>query len=151
MLALLPPARGPGQLGSTGGCQVPGVTQVRTLTRGLARPGEGHPIALPKLRLASSEPLKAVLTRLGMGIAFSPRANFGGISPQAGRLGFVQHAATLSVDENGAVATAATAVGVQPTALPLPLVFDRPYLLIIRDTLTGEPLMMAWVANPAKG
>ena len=47
-------------------------------------------------------------------------------------------------------ASAATAVGVQPTALPLPLVFDRPYLLIIRDMLTGEPLMMAWVTNPAK-
>ena len=25
----------------------------------------------------------------------------------------------------------------------------RPYLLMLRDTRTGEPLMMAWVANPA--
>jgi serpin B len=150
MLAVLPPASGPGRPGAARGCQVPGVTQVRTLTHGLAEPGEGHQIALPTIRLASSEPLKDVLTGLGMGIAFSRRADFGGISPQAWRLGFVQHAATLSVDEKGAVASAATAVGVQPSALPLPLIFDRPYLLIIQDLLTGEPLMMAWVANPAK-
>lgn len=151
MLALLPPATAPGQPGSARGCQVPDVAQLRTLINALAAPGEGHPIALPKISLASSEPLKSVLNGLGMAIAFSPRANFGGISPQAWRLGFVQHAATLSVNENGAVATAATAVGAQPTALPLPLIFDRPYLLIIRDTLTGEPLMIAWVANPANG
>jgi len=28
-------------------------------------------------------------------------------------------------------------------------VFDRPYLLILRDRLTGEPLMLAWAADPA--
>jgi serine protease inhibitor len=156
MLAVLPPASGPGGPGTARGCQVPGVTQLHTLMHGLTAPGltapgEGHEIALPSIRLASSEPLKDVLTGLGMGIAFSRWADFSGISPQAWRLGFVQHAATLSVDEKGAVASAATAVGVQPTALPVPLNFDRPYLLIIQDLLTGEPLMMAWVANPALG
>jgi serpin B len=156
MLAVLPPASKPGRPGPARGCQVPGVTQLRTIMHGLAAPGvaapgEGHQIALPTIRLASSEPLKGVLTGLGMGIAFSRRADFTGISPQAWRLGFVQHAATLSVAEKGVVASAATAVGVQPTALPVPLIFDRPYLLIIQDLLTGEPLMMAWVANPAKG
>jgi serpin B len=150
MLALLPPVGGPGRLAAVRGCQVPSNTELRMLLHGLARPGEGHEIALPKSKLASSEPLKGVLTRLGMGLAFSRRADFTGISPQAWRLAFVQHAATLSVDENGAVATAATAVGIQPTGLPVPLIFDRPYLLIIRDMLTGEPLMMAWVANPAR-
>jgi serpin B len=151
MLALLPPVSGPGRAAAVRGCQVPTSTELRTLLRGFARPGEGHEIALPKVKLGSSEPLKGVLTQLGMGLAFSGRANFTGISPQAWRLGFVQHAATLSVDENGAVASAATAVGILPTALTTPLIFDRPYLLIIRDMLTGEPLMMAWVANPSNG
>jgi serine protease inhibitor len=150
MLALLPPPGGGGRAAAVEGCKVPSGTELRALLHGLRRPGEGHQIALPKVKLGSSESLKAVLTRLGMGLAFSGRANFSGTSPQAWRIGFVQHAATLSIDENGAVASAATAVGVQATALPIPLVFDRPYLLIIRDTLTGEPLMMAWVANPSK-
>ena len=90
-----------------------------------------------------------IIGHLGMGLAFSRRADFTGVSPQAWRLGFVQHAATLSVDEKGTIATAATAVGVQALALPVPLIFNRPYLLIIRDMLTSEPLLMAWAANPA--
>jgi len=149
MLALLPPASSPGQPDTAGGCQVPDLKQLRTLLHGLAKPGVGHQIALPTIRLASGESLNQVLGRLGMGLAFSRRADFSGISPQAWRLGFVQHAATLSVDEKGAVASAGTAVGIQPVALRIPPKFDRPYLLIITDTLTGEPLMTAWVANPA--
>jgi serpin B len=149
MLALLPPASAAGGASTVASCQVPGAREMRTLTHRLAGSSTSRPIALPKVRLAGSEPLKSALTRLGMGIAFSPHADFTGISPQAWRLGFVQHAATLSVDEKGAVASAATAVGVEPAALPAPLIFDRPYLIIITDLLTGEPVMMAWVANPA--
>jgi serpin B len=151
MLVLLPPAARPGRQVAAGGCPVPQPAELGALVRQLARPGEAHQLALPKLRVASSEPLTQVLTGLGMGIAFSPRADFTGISARAWRLGFVQHAATLTVGEKGAVASAATAVGIQPTALAAPIIFDRPYLLIIRDSLTGEPVMMAWVANPARG
>jgi len=150
MLALLPPVSGPGRPAAIRGCQVPSSTELRTLLHGLTRPSEAQEVALPKVKLASSEALNDVLTRQGMGLAFSRRANFTGISPQAWRIGFVQHAATLSVDEHGAVAAAATAVGMEATSLRLPLIFNRPYLLIIRDMLTGEPLMMAWVANPSK-
>jgi len=50
------------------------------------------------------------------------------------------------------VASAATAVGVQATAghvLPPPVVFNRPYLLVVTDHGTGEPLFLARVADPA--
>ncbi len=73
-------------------------------------------IALPKVKLAASESLKNVLAKLGMGIAFGDDADFTGLSPQACCIGFVQHAATLAVDEKGTVASAATAVGMEPTA-----------------------------------
>ena len=84
-----------------------------------------------------------------MGLAFGDLTDFAGLSPQACCIGFVQHAATLAVAEKGTVASAATAVGMQPTAGHPTLTFDRPYLLMLRDSLTGEPLMMTWVANPA--
>jgi len=48
--------------------------------------------------------------------------------------------------------SAATAVGMAPTAVrvePPSIVFDRPYLLLVTDTATGEPLFLARVANPA--
>jgi serpin B len=142
MLAALPPA------GSTG-CQVPDAATAGALAVGLATSKTMTDVALPKVRLAASESLKDVLTNLGMGVAFTSGADFTGLSPQACCIGFVQHAATLAIAEKGTVASAATAIGMEPTAAHIVLSFDRPYLLMLRDTRTGEPLMVAWVANPA--
>jgi serpin B len=142
MVAALPPA-------GRGGCQLPDTATVGSLTGGLAASKTLTDVALPKVKLAASESLKNVLTRLGVGIAFGSHADFTGLSPQACCIGFVQHAATLAVDEKGTVASAATAVGMQLSAGLITLSFDRPYLLMLRDSRTGEPLMLAWVANPA--
>jgi serine protease inhibitor len=112
------------------------------------------PIALPKVSLHSSASLRDLLTSLGMGIAFTGDADFSGLSPSACCIGLVVHAATLAVAEKGTVGSAATAVGVMPTAVSVPLgriVFDRPYLLLVTATGTGEPLFLARVADPATG
>jgi len=113
------------------------------------------PIALPKVSLHSSASLRSLLTSLGMGIAFTGAADFSGLSPSACCIGLVVHAATLAVAEKGTVASAATAVGVMPAdAIAPPLgqiVFDRPYLLLVTATGTGEPLFLARVADPVVG
>lgn len=147
MVAMLPPAGGPAKT-----CPLPSPARLGALTARLATSREQAAIELPKVNLASSESLRGVLTALGMGAAFGPSANFSGISPQAGGIAFVQHAATLKVAEKGTVASAATAVGVISLALRAQhmVSFDRPYLLMLRDGKTGEPLMLAWVANPAQ-
>src|SRR5262249_18490378 len=134
MLALLPPAGGP-----AGACRVPGQARLGALTASLATSRAQTDIELPKVNLASSESLRTVLTALGMGAAFGGDANFTGIGPQAGGIGFVQHAATLKVAEKGTVASAATATGIVATSLRTqpPLIFDRPYLLVLRDSRTG--------------
>ena len=109
-------------------------------------------VALPKLNLAVHISMKALLTKLGMGVAFTSSADFTGLSSQACCIGLVQHAATLAIGEKGTVASAATAVGMEPTAgrvLPPQVVFDRPYLMLVTDSATGEPLFMARVTNPA--
>lgn len=154
MTALLPAA-------SAGGCPMPATAALRAITARLAArdrtswPADSssrRAIALPKVSLSSRVGLKGLLSRLGMGIAFSPLADFDGLSPQACCIGLVQQAATLRVGEKGTVASAATAVGVTPTAgrVPVPqIVFDRPYLLLVTDTATGEPLFLARVASPA--
>jgi serine protease inhibitor len=49
-------------------------------------------------------------------------------------------------------ASAATAVGMQPTAghvFPPRVTFDRPYVMVVTDRATGEPLFMARVADPS--
>ncbi len=146
MLALLPPAAG---RRAVSGCPLPSAAAVGKLTAGIAASRRQTEIALPKVKLSSSYSLQDALTALGMGTAFGGRADFSGISPQACCIGFVRHAATLAVAEKGTVASAATAVGISASAGYVVLSFDRPYLLVLRDALTGEPLMLAWVATPA--
>jgi serpin B len=161
MTALLPPS-------GSGSCALPteaGLTAVAASLRAggtaVASPGsQGHPgqaatVYLPKVTLDTSGILgdmKSVLDRLGMGQAFTDGADFTGLSPLAGKLGFVQQAATLQVGEKGTVGAAAAAAGISPTAAladPVPVWFDRPYLLLVSAQATGEPLFLAEVADPA--
>lgn len=142
MLALLPPA-------GAAGCQIPAAATISALAAQAATGKQRMGIALPKVKLSASYSLKDALAKLGMGLAFTPAADFSGLSPQACCIGFVQHAATLDVAEKGTIASAATAVGILPSSAQITLTFDRPYLLLLRDGRTGEPLMLAWVANPA--
>jgi serine protease inhibitor len=132
------------------GCVLPAPGQLRALESKLATTRQTTSVALPKVTLSWSGSLNQPLTSLGMGAAFSRQADFTGISDQACCIGFVQHAATLAVGEKGTVASAATATGIVAEAeLAGLLRFNRPFLLVLEDTLTGEPLMLAWVADPA--
>jgi serpin B len=143
MIALLPPR-------AAGNCPLPSSTGLAAIEKDLQSSQQTASISLPKVNLSWSGSLKSELIALGMRTAFSGNADFSGISPQACCIGFVQHAATLDVAEKGTVASAATAVGVGVSAALAKMVkFNRPYLMMIEDTKTGEPLMYAWVSNPA--
>ena len=134
------------------GCQLPPAAALRTLDSALARAGPAAAIALPKVSLVSRRDMNGLLTRLGMGIAFGGLADFAGLSPRACCIALVEHAATLQVGEEGTVGSAATAVGLVPTDTQVPagpqIAFDRPYLMLVTDTATGEPLFLARVADP---
>jgi serpin B len=149
MVALLPPAV------EGGGCSLPSAASLSTMTGELAGAGASTPggtaVALPRISLSTKADLKGLLSGLGMGAAFKSAADFGGLSPQACCIGLVEHAATLQVGEKGTVASAATAVGLAPTDAQAPsarVAFDRPYMLLVTDTRTGEPLFLARVADP---
>jgi serine protease inhibitor len=151
MVALLPPS-------GVRGCAMPAATELDSMMATLADPRPAgvtaRSVALPRVNLADRVGLRDLLSELGMGVAFTPDADFAGMSPQACCIGLVEHAATLSVGEQGTVASAATAVGVEPTAArvlppPLQVTFNRPYLIVVTDSETGEPLFAARVANPA--
>jgi len=137
------------------GCAQPAATALTAMTSRLAagKPGLlSRSVAFPKVNLATRIGMKPLLTQLGMGLAFTSSADFTGLSDQACCIGWVEHAATLDIGEKGTVASAATAVGVVASAgrlLPPQVRFDRPYLLMVTDPATGEPLFMARVTNPA--
>jgi serine protease inhibitor len=143
MTALLPPA-------GSGSCALPTAATLRALTRFAST----ALVSMPRVNLSTTADMQSVLEQLGMGLAFSPAdADFSGLSPLADYIKFVRQAATLQVGEKGTVAAAAVAVEMAPTSAEIPpphqVVFDRPYLMLVTDTATGEPIFLAKVADPA--
>ena len=153
MTALLPPAPS-ARATSAASCREPSPGTVATITRRLASSAAGSgQVLLPKVSLRTQANIVDLLTKLGMGVAFGGAADFSRMSPQAASLGPVEHAATLRVDAQGTVGSAATGVVVLPTAAHAttapPIVFNRPYLLLVSAAGSGEPLFLARVADPA--
>ncbi len=98
--------------------------------------------------------MKDVLSRMGMPVAFSDRADLSGIGGEPGDL-FIKdviHKAYVNVDEEGTEAAAATGVVVEAKALIVAPEFraDHPFLFLIRDTRNGSVLFLGRLADPTK-
>lgn len=110
-------------------------------------------LALPRFQFRSSLSLPATLKSMGMERPFTATANFNGITQQANlKLGDVQHEATVTVDERGTEAAAATGVEVvlvSAPANPWEMVVDRPFLFAIRHRPTGTVLFLGRVVDAA--
>ena len=110
-------------------------------------------IKLPKFRLETSLRLNQVLSDMGMGQAFTPAADFSPLSPRPLDLSFVVHDAQMNVSEKGTEASAATGGGLTPTAMPAPppvtIVFDHPFVFLVRDNATGAVIFEAQLTDPS--
>ncbi len=113
-------------------------------------------IKLPRFQIEYEQSLKEVLIRMGMGIAFDlERADFSGMSKKAQlAIGDVKHKSFIEVQEEGTEAAAVTSVEMVMTSIPVQqppfnLVFDRPFLFLIRDNSTGTILFLGVVNQPA--
>lgn len=108
-------------------------------------------LSMPKFEFAFEFSVAEILRTLGMQAAFSPQeADFSMMSASTEEALFISdviHKAFVGVDEQGTEAAAATAVIMKTTGAmieedPLPLVFDHPFLFLIRDRETGLILFM---------
>ncbi|MFB6104204.1 MAG: serpin family protein [Halobacteriaceae archaeon] len=111
-------------------------------------------VVLPRFQHRSSLSLPEYLQAMGMQRAFSGRAEFSGISPAGEDLaiGDVQHEATITVDEEGTEAAAATGVEVVLVSAPAnPFEFraDRPFIYAIRHRSTGAILFLGRLVDAA--
>ena len=109
-------------------------------------------LTMPQFEFDSEFSLKDTLAEMGMPIAFSNGADFSGMtgSPEL-FVSDVIHKAFVAVDEAGTEAAAATAVPMELTAVPEPVVevtIDRPFIFLIRDIETGAILFVGRVLNP---
>ena len=105
-------------------------------------------LQIPKFTLEYERSLPRILRSLGMGIAFSDDANFRDIADANLAIDDVKHKTTLRVDEEGAEASAATAVGIGVVSVPPEVIVDRPFVVAIRENHSGTILFLGTVMDP---
>lgn len=145
MILLLPPAGGLDALESSLSPE-----RLTSIVAGLEK--RSVAIELPVFKVESSIGLAAPLGRLGMQAPFSDSADFSGMSGAPGLgLDEVVHQTFVDVDEAGTEAAAAVSTVFTTTAayLPAAIRFERPYLFLVRDGVTGSVLFLGRVDDPS--
>ena len=107
-------------------------------------------IWLPKFEIKYGFKLNDILIALGMGIAFSPGADFTRIYPPGGIwISEVKHKTYIKVDEEGTEAAAATSIEfVKGINSSFQLKFNRPFIYIIRERNSNTVLFIGEMVNP---
>ena len=110
-------------------------------------------VAIPRFEMTVGEKLPKILSKMGMKLAFTTSADFGGIASGV-FISEVIHKAFIGVDEKGTEAAAATIVigvyGPPPPPLNQDFIADHPFLFLIRDNKTGSILFLGRLVNPTK-
>ncbi|MBN3874765.1 MAG: serpin family protein [Nostoc sp.] len=109
-------------------------------------------IRLPRFKTEYDITLNDALKSLGMGEAFSNKANFSGMGKNLA-ISEVKHKTFVEVNEEGTEAAAATSVGIVVTSLreepePFRMIVNRPFFCAIRDNQTGSVLFMGSIIDP---
>ena len=112
-------------------------------------------LSMPRFTIDFSSHLKESLTQMGMGIAFQyPGADFAPLGSPLFFIGEVIHKTLLGVDEEGTVAAAATGIEwLDGATVPeihktKTLVFDRPFAVLLKDTVNGAILFAGVIYEP---
>jgi serine protease inhibitor len=108
-------------------------------------------LGLPRFRIEYETPMNEPLIALGMDLAFGrrPGTDFTGLSP-AGRDLYISNVVQktfIDVNEEGTEAAAATMVEIGRTSGPPSVVFNRPFLLGIRERLSGTLLFIGRIGE----
>jgi len=123
-------------------------------TKGFAKTKDVE-ISLPKLKYSYDILLNDVLTRMGMGVAFTDGADFSGINRAGGlRIDFVKQKSYLEVNEEGTEAAAATIVAIEKTSFnpqKIRFIVNRPFLFAITEKSTNAILFVGTVKDPLSG
>jgi len=110
-------------------------------------------VYLPRFKIVwGTFNLAKILEEMGMPDAFSPAADFSGITKAPLFITLVLHKAFVEVNEEGTEAAAATAVVMMKSAILQPTVFqaDHPFIFLIKDNKTSSILFMGKVMNPVE-
>ncbi|MGO8697206.1 MAG: serpin family protein [Limisphaerales bacterium] len=110
-------------------------------------------LELPRFDLDFADSLVPALRGLGMETAFTPAADFSGISPDSLYISDVEQQAIVKVNELGTEAAAVTTVivvtGVVSYPPPFQMIVNRPFLFFIEDEQAKMILFAGVVLDPS--
>jgi len=108
-------------------------------------------LTLPSFDFESELPLNSLLAQLGLTEAFCPAGDYGGIVEGGGLcIDQAVHKATITVDEEGTEATAATMVAMPASIMEaIELKVDQPFIFAIVARESGLILFLGQVLDPA--
>jgi serine protease inhibitor len=109
-------------------------------------------IAFPAFKFEYNQSLKDVLSVMGMEIAFDPNnADFSKINNlEQLFISSAKHKTFVEVNEEGTEAAAVTSIGIGVTSIGSAVVFNRPFLFVIREQTSGTILFIGKVENPVR-
>jgi serpin B len=110
-------------------------------------------VELPRFKLENDYDLTSILPAMGMPLAFTTGADFSRMSDDPLRISFVKQKTCVAVNEQGTVAAAVTAIGVEAMMVmceprPFHFVVDRPFFMAIRERQTGLILFLGAIFDP---
>ncbi|KAF1744215.1 hypothetical protein MXB_4897 [Myxobolus squamalis] len=100
-------------------------------------------IVVPKFNLKQQISIKKILEKMGIIEIFSKRCDFSNVSIEPTYVSDVIHSSNVTIDEEGVIAAAATAVQVNYRSFKPPrhqFIADRPFLFIIYEIKNRFPL-----------
>jgi serine protease inhibitor len=107
-------------------------------------------VYIPRFRLEYGRELIDDLTTLGMGIAFTPAADFTNMYAGGGVwIGRVRHKAFVEINEEGTEAAAATDVEIWFGLHDPIFLANRPFVFMIRENESGTILFVGKLVNPS--
>ncbi|PKK31416.1 serine protease inhibitor 2.1 [Columba livia] len=109
-------------------------------------------LQLPKISISGSYDVRKLFKEMGITELFSGNADLSGISGSHDlRVSQAVHKALLEVDEAGTEAAGATAIILTRVFRPfVTLKFNRPFILLITEKITGTTLFMGKIVDPTQ-
>lgn len=108
-------------------------------------------LQLPKFEIKYKREISSDLKAMGMQRAFDESsAQFQKVGNAGGNIFLTRviHDTFLKIDEKGAEGAAVTTVGFGVESVPPTIIFDRPFLLVLRHIETGIPIFIGKVSDP---
>jgi serpin B len=106
-------------------------------------------VRLPRFELEWEKELNDPLRAIGMRDVFTRGvADLSRLTPVQSYLSLVKQKSYVKVDEEGTEAAAVTAGVAVPTSAPSEIRFDRPFLFVLRERLSGTILFMGVINDP---